>query len=404
MLIKIAWRNVWRSRGRSLVVMGAMVVGIWALIFGTGFMNGFLVGYMANIINNDVSNIQVHNPEFKKDFEVSYFVPDGHAKVEEINSMPGVKGATSRIIVNGMIASPKKASGVQIRGIDLEREALVTNLDSIITEGTYFEGIKRNPIVIGSKLAETLKAKVRSKVVLTFNNADGDITAAAFRIVGIVTSSSLNISQRYAFVRQQDLDKILGMNGQIHEIAVVTEPLVEEATVIEAYQKNHPDDLVESWREIAPELALMQEMYGSMLYVLMGIIMVALVFGIVNTMLMAVLERFRELGMLMAVGMTKIRVFTMVLLETLYLGIVGAPIGLLVGWLTILYYEGAGVDLSSYSKGLESFGYSSILYPYVQVDTYFQIAVAVLVTALVGAVYPAWKAVKLKPVEALHSI
>ena len=136
----------------------------------------------------------------------------------------------------------------------------------------------------------------------------------------------------------------------------------------------------------------------------MAIIMVALVFGIVNTMLMAVLERFRELGMLMAVGMTKIRVFLMVMLETLYLGIVGAPFGLLFGWLTIGYYASVGVDMSNYSEGLESFGYSSILYPYVQGSVYPQIVIAVLVTAFIGAIYPAWKAVKLKPVEALHSI
>lgn len=386
------------------MVMGAIIVGIWALIFGTGFMNGFMVGYMANIIDNDVSNIQVHNPEFKIDYEVKYFIPEGHRKAAEMRKWSGVKGTTTRMIVNGMIASPKKASGIQIRGIDVKNEAIVTNLDSIISDGTYFAGIKRNPIVIGSKLAETLKVKVRSKVVLTFNNVDGDITAAAFRIVGIVTTSSLNISRRYAFVRQQDLDKILGMNGEVHEIAVITEPLVDEASIVKKYRAAYNHDLVESWREIAPELAFMQEMYGSMLYVLMGIIMVALVFGIVNTMLMAVLERFRELGMLMAIGMTKIRVFIMVLIETLYLGIVGAPIGLLVGWLTIYYYKGVGVDLSNYSEGLASFGYSSILYPYVQGEVYFQIAIAVMVTSLIGAIYPAWKAVKLKPVEALHSI
>ena len=404
MLLKIAWRNVWRSKGRSLVVMGAIVVGIWALIFGTGFMNGFLVGYMANIIDNDVSNIQVHNAAFKEDFEVKYFIPDGHAKARALSKWPGVKGATTRMITNGMIASPKKASGVQIRGIDIVNEAIVTNLDSIISEGTYFTGIKRNPIIIGSKLAEKLKVKLRSKVVLTFNNADGDITAAAFRIVGIVTSSSLNISHRYAFVRQIDLDKILGMNGQIHEIAVVTEPRIEESAITKRYQDEYNGDLVESWREIAPELAFMQEMYGSMLYVLMGIIMAALVFGIVNTMLMAVLERFRELGMLMAVGMTKIRVFIMVLLETLFLGVVGAPVGLLVGWLTIYYYKGVGVDLSNYSEGLEAFGYSTMLYPYVPDNDYLQIAIAVMITALIGAIYPALKAVKLRPVEALHSI
>ena len=404
MLLKIAWRNVWRSRGRSFVVMGSIVVGIWALIFGTGFMNGFLVGYMANVIDNDISNVQIHHPEFKTDYDVSYYIQEGASKAEELRSFDGVRGVTTRMIVNGMIASPKKAGGVQIRGIDVVNEAKVTHLDSMISEGTYFEGVKRNPIIIGSKLAETLKVKLRSKVVLTFNNADGDITAAAFRVVGIASSSSINISQGYAFVRQQDLDKILGMNGKIHEIALITDPLVDEAMVVDEYRALHSGDLAESWKEIAPELAYMEEMYSSMLYVLMGIIMVALVFGIVNTMLMAVLERFRELGMLMAVGMTKVRVFFMVMLETLYLGIIGSPIGLFFGWLTIFYYGQNGVDMSSYSEGLESFGYSSILYPYVQPDAYIQIAIAVMVTAFIGAMYPAWKAVKLKPVEALHSI
>jgi putative ABC transport system permease protein len=404
MLLKIAWRNVWRSRGRSFVVMGSIIVGIWALIFGTGFMNGFLVGYMANVIDNDISNVQIHHPEFKTDYDVSYYIPGGASKAEELRSFDGVRGVTTRMIVNGMIASPKKAGGVQIRGIDVDNEAKVTHLDSMISEGTYFEGVKRNPIIIGSKLAETLKVKLRSKVVLTFNDANGDITAAAFRIVGIASSSSVNISQGYAFVRQQDLDKILGMNGEIHEIAMITDPLADEAMVVDQYRALHSEDLAESWKEIAPELAYMEEMYSSMLYVLMGIIMVALVFGIVNTMLMAVLERFRELGMLMAVGMTKVRVFFMVMLETLYLGIIGSPIGLLLGWLTIFYYGQNGVDMSNYAEGLESFGYSSILYPYVQPDAYIQIAIAVMVTAFIGAMYPAWKAVKLKPVEALHSI
>jgi len=329
MILKIAWLNVWRSRGRSLVVMGSIVVGIWALIFGTGFMNGFMVGYMANIIENDVSNVQVHHSEFKKDFEIKYFISNGAKKADQMRGWDGVRAATTRTLVNGMIASPKKATGVQIRGIDTINEAIVTNLDSIIIEGTYFQGIKRNPIIVGSKLAEILKIKVRSKVVITFNDGGGDITAAAFRVVGIVKSSSLAINGRYAFVRNEDLWNILGIGNEVHEIAVVTEPLVEEAVIVEKYNSTLNSDLAETWREIAPELALMQEMYSSMLYVLLVIIMLALVFGIVNTMLMAVLERFKELGMLMAVGMTKTRVFTMVMVETIYLGIIAAPFGLL---------------------------------------------------------------------------
>lgn len=404
MLFKIAWKNVWRSRGRSFVVIGSIVVGVWALLFGTGFMNGFLVGYMANIINNDISNIQIHNPEFKQDFDIKYDIEEGHKKAAEIRTWEGVHGATTRVIVSGMISSPKKASGVQIRGIDLENESIVTRLDSIVAEGTYFEGINKNPIIIGSKLAENLSVKPRSKVVITFNDGEGNITAAAFRVVGIVKSSSLAISEMYAYVRQEDLTKLIGLGDQVHEIAVVIDPQVEESVILNKYKATYKSDLAESWREIAPELALMDEMYGSMLYVLMGIILTALIFGIVNTMLMAVLERIRELGMLMAVGMNRARVYFMILIETIFLGIAGAPIGLLIGWLTISYYSSAGVDLSNYSEGLESFGYASILYPYLDTSVYVTVTIGVLITAVLAALYPAWKAIKLRPVEALHKI
>jgi putative ABC transport system permease protein len=404
MILKIAWKNVWRSRGRSMVVMGAIVVGIWALLFGTGFMNGFMVSYMADIINHDVSNIQVHHPEFKTDYDIKFYIPDGEKKAQELRTWQGVRGATTRTIVNGMIASSRKASGTQIRGIDVQNEAIVTQLDSLISEGKYFEGIKRNPIVIGEKLAEELKVKVRSKVVLTFNDGNGDITAAAFRVVGIAKSSSLKINGQYAFVRQMDLLKILANGNHVHELAIVTDSQIDEELLVAKYNKKYGGDIAESWRIVAPEVALMQEMYSQMLYILLVIIMLALVFGIVNTMLMAVLERMRELGMLMAIGMNKLRVFLMVMVETIYLSIVGAPIGLLVGWLTIWYFQNTGVDLSNYSEGLESFGYSSILYPYLEPDAYIIVTVGVVVTAFVGAIYPAWKAVKLNPVEALHKI
>lgn len=404
MLIKIAWNNVWRSRGRSLVVIGSIVVGVWALLFGTGFMNGFAVSYMANIINHDISNIQIHNPAFKKDFDVKYFIKNGKTKADSIRTWEGVHGVTTRTIVSGMISSPKKAAGVQIRGIDLENEKIVTSLDSIVAEGTYFTGIKRNPIIIGSKLAEKLSVKIRSKVVLTFNDGEGNITAGAFRVVGIVKSSSVAISETYAFVQQQDLTKLVGLGPVVHEIAILTDPQVDEATIINRYHKTFNNDLAESWKEIAPELAVMDEMYNNMLYFLMGIIMMALIFGIVNTMLMAVLERFRELGMLMAVGMNRVRVYLMIMIETIFLGIAGAPIGLLIGWLTVYYYHNNGVDLSNYSQGLESFGYSAILYPYLETNVYFIVTIAVIVTTIIAALYPAWKAVKLKPVEALHKL
>lgn len=404
MLVKISWRNIWRNKSRSIVVILSIVVGIWALLFGTGFMNGFMVGYSADIIEHDISNIQVHDPEFKADFDIKYFLKRGREKASEIRTWEGVVGSTTRMVSNGMVSSPQKAAGVQIRGIDLVNEAIVTGLDSMLMEGAYFEGVKRNPVIIGKKMAENLNVKVRSKIVLTLTDANGDVTAGAFRVVGIVKSSSININEMYAFVRQEDLSPLLSISDEVHEIAVLTERHYDESNIVAKYLAIYPDDKIETWREISPELEFMQEIYGNMLYILMAIIMTALVFGIVNTMLMAVLERTKELGVLMAIGMNRWRVYLMIMIETIFLALIGAPIGLLVGSMTVKYYSVYGVDLSNYSEGLESFGYSSILYPYLENSVYPIITLAVMFTAFIGALYPAWKAIQLKPVDAIHSI
>ena len=404
MLLKLSWKNIWRSKLRSLVVIGSIAMGIWAMIFGNAFMNGFIVSYMANTINHDISHIQVHHPDFKRDQEIKFSVSDGNQKAVQIRSWQGVKGAATRTLVTGMVSSPRKASGVQIRGIDIENEAVVTRLDSLIGEGDYFEGISRNPVVIGSKLAENLQVSVKSKVVLTFNDVNGTLTQISCRIAGIIKSSNLSLGESYVFMRQDDLARQLGIEGEIHEIAVLLESQVDPETIVSRFQSEYPGDLVETWQEIAPQLAYLQDIYGNMLYVLMGIILTALVFGIINTMLMAVLERMKELGMLMAVGMTKIRVFLMIMIETIYLGIIGAPVGLLFGWATVSYLNSKGVDLTAYSEGLEAFGYDSILYPYVADEVYLIVTIGVFITAFVGAIYPALKAIRLKPVEALHKI
>jgi ABC-type antimicrobial peptide transport system permease subunit len=132
--------------------------------------------------------------------------------------------------------------------------------------------------------------------------------------------------------------------------------------------------------------------------------MTALVFGIVNTMLMAVLERTKELGILMAIGMNRIRVFFMIVLETIFISFIGSPVGLLVGAINIYMYSDKGVDLSNYSEGLEAFGYSSFLYPYLEPKVYIIVTIAVFITAIIASLYPAYKAIRLKPVEAIHSI
>ena len=404
MLLTIAWRNVWRSTGRSLVVIGSIIIGIWALSFMLGFMNGFMISYINGAIEHEVSHIQLHEPRFKDDYNIRYVIPDGLKVADEIENIPGVQAVAPRSLTNGMISSARKASGVRLYGIIPSREQQVTHHDSLIVEGGYFAEELRNPIVIGKELAEDLRVGIHSKVVVTYQDTANNLVAGAFRITGLLETTSPAINKSAAYVRMEDLNRIADIGNGVHEIAVFLDTPENEQVVMQTLQEHYPDVQVESWRSIAPELELFLTMTDSFLWVLIGIIMVALAFGIINTMLMAVLERYRELGMLMAIGMNKGRIYLMIVFETMFLSLVGGPLGILLSLLTMHWLGLEGIDLSAWSEGLREFGYSSILYPYVAPYTYLYVAIGVIITAFLGALYPAWKAIQLNPTEALHTV
>jgi len=206
-------------------------------------------------------------------------------------------------------------------------------------------------------------------------------------------------------VNRKDINRLLGKENAYHEIALLLDdPESQLLETQDQISKSNQNVLVENYRQISPEV----ELYESQIYIsvsiLMFIFMLALIFGIINTMLMAVLERSRELGMLMAIGMNKLRVFFMIVIETIMLGTIGAPLGMAAGWLTVKYLNKRGLDFSEYSQGTEAFGIKSFLRPALDSEIYFILMVAVFVTALLASIYPALRAIKLRPIEAIRKI
>jgi ABC-type antimicrobial peptide transport system permease subunit len=165
-----------------------------------------------------------------------------------------------------------------------------------------------------------------------------------------------------------------------------------------------PKGKVEDWKDLSPELSMIIESFNLYTYIISGIILLALTFGVINTMLMSVLERIRELGMLMAIGLNKRKIFIMIMLETSYLTLIGTPIGLLTGWLTVTTLGKTGINLSMFSEGLASYGFSSIIYPALDQDKYEIIVIMCLITTILSAIYPAYKALQLNPSEAIRKI
>ena len=406
MVLLLAWRNIWRNPVRSLVVIFAIALGIWADLFMTAFATGMVEHYVETTISRVVSHIQVHRPDYQKDRDVRFVVEDLPAVSTLLEKNPAVIAFSPRTLANGMISSTKGSRGVQIKGVVPNREAAVSKLQEQIIEGEYFEKNKKNQILLGKALAEKLQVKLRSKIVLTFQDLEGNITTAAFRIAGIFASGNTPYEEMNVFVPQDELSALLVVGGSasVHEIAVICRSTADMPVVQRALQQAFPGLLVENYREIAPDLQLYESQieYVSLIYLV--IILLALVFGIINTMLMAVLERFRELGMLMAIGMNKARVFGMIMLETLLISLIGAPLGLLLGRLTIHYFSIHPLDLSRFAKSLNEYGMGTEVYFHTDTATYWQAALLLLVTALLASVYPALKAIRMKPVEAIRKI
>ncbi|MBR9922384.1 MAG: ABC transporter permease [Bacteroidetes bacterium] len=404
MIFKIAWRNIWRSRTRSIVVILAVMIGIWAVIFMLSFSNGMIESYIDNAIENQISHIQLHNPDFKKDQESQYFIENASGLEDDLRSQVEVESATVRSLATGMLTTSKGQRGVQIRGVQPTSEASVTKLDQKLVEGEYFDPETDNRILVGKSLSEELNLKIRSKVVLAFQSLDGEIIYAAFRVIGMYETDNNAYDESNVFVTQQDLNRLLGKENIGHEAAILLHSLDEIDPVQSRLTESRPDLLVENYAEISPEIELFNTQMQMSSTIIIVIVMLALIFGIINTMLMAVLERYKELGMLMAVGMNKVRVFFMIVLETLMLGLIALPLGMGLGYGTVSYLSKYGLDLSTYSEGMQEFGMSEIVYPTVNSGLYIQLGLAVLITALLGSIYPAFKAIRLRPVEAMRKV
>ena len=405
MILSLAWKNIWRSKRRSFVVMSAVAIGVWSIIFMVSFYNSLIGAISRNSLQHDYSHIQIHHEGYLSDPGLDFQLRNPSKLLEFPSQIADIKAASGRLIVNGMVASPKTNLGIQVYAIDPADEAAVTDLSSFLTAGDYFTNIKRNPILLSQKLAEKLKVKVRSKVVITVQDMEANIRAGAFRVAGIFHSKSPRINKDVIYVRHTDLSNLLNTtDSSFNEFAYLlknNESLIKTKKTMEV----KTDNLVRTYREIAPEFDLIEEASAVSKQVITVIVMLALLFGIINTMLMAVLERTKEIGMLRAIGMYKRKIFLMIVLETSMISLVSAPVGLIAGFLTNVYFEKTGgMDLSQYAGALEQYGGDAIFYPEIAQSTYFFLMLVVIMTALMGAIYPAIKAVNLKPLEAIKKV
>ena len=408
LLLSMAWRNIWRSPWRSGVVVGAMALGVWAGIFMMGLAQGVNDTRTANALDDYIGHAQITDSSFIENQEVQAIMADPQAWTAALDAHPEVESWSERLLITAVMQSGAASAPVQVLAVDPEREAQVFKAPRRMHEGAF----DSTGITLGLKLAEQLGAGIGDRVVLTFQDLRGEIHSSLYQVSGIYDGISNLVEGIQVYVPLAELaPELLGTSDslsqpmvahQIHFRVRNLDSLDQTVGELTAAVVNPGSSVLRTWRAISPDLRYADEVLAQSLLLFMAVILFAMAFGILNTMLMAILERTRELGMLMAIGMTRRKVFRLVVLETLLLSFAGLPLGLLLGHLTIAVTSRTGISLTGVEKGMAELGLQSTIYPVPVPEYFLPVALLVAVLGLLSSLYPARKALKLNPIESMR--
>jgi len=401
--LKLAWRNIFRNKRRTIIASIAIGIGLASLIF----FDALLIGMKDNLIKSATSTFlgeaQIHRNEFRETQEANLTIVKSEGIIKSLGKEEIVEAFTPRTLSFGMLSSPANVNAVVLAGIEPETEKALSKIDDTIIAGDFFKSNNKREIIIGNKLAETLEVSLGDRVVVTVSQiGSGDLSQEMFRISGIYRFNIKEMDSGMAFIRLPKAQEMLGLEGQIHEIAIKFKKL-EYASQAELpfwkkYAKN--DNEAAGWLEIMPQMKAVFDMTSISRFVMIFILFVVVLFGIINTLFMSLYERMFEFGVLRAIGTRPSGARKLMLFEAGALGILSITIGVILGLAICLISAQIGFNW----QGLELAGASiqEVLYPVIQLKQYIFYPLSIFIFTLIIGLYPAYIAGKMNVADALR--
>ena len=397
LLLQLSWRNIWRHRRRNAILLSAIAVAVTGVMLLNMMMRGMQQDMLNTAIENLTGHVKILEPGYLDDpgIERGFEAVEGWQ-----NALPDdTQGWATRIRVPAVVMSERETRGIQLVGVDPNRES-ISFLGNAEVAGERLAGSEDSRILVGGLLAEALDTAAGRRLVLVTQGADGRTREAGFRIAGIYRAEIAGLERAFVFTGLAALQRLLGTDG-ITEISIRLDGEDREVAAVAALADHFQDQTVMSWRQLEPQAASMVEVSEVAIYIMAVIVMGALVFGLVNTLVTAVMERLRELGMLRAIGMRPRAVVAQVVAESSVIMAIGVAAGLLLaGFVFALVAD--GIDLTAFDDSLASFGMRPTFVPVFDIRDVVTVVVMSLGLGIMASFYPARRAVKIKPLEALR--
>lgn len=395
MLFKIGFRNIFRNLRRTMITVFALGVGIGALILADAFIVGTTLAMRNGVIDTLTGEVQLHHQKYLKSNDVEYNF-DPADSIRKLQNNSSVVGYSKRVISGVMLASPQGSHNVRLYGVEPDREQKLVNIKKMVIKGEYL-GNKKT-ILIGSALAKIMDLRVGEKISLTASDPkSGELVQELYRVGGIFHYGTRELDKHVAFISIRYADEMLKLNGKIHEIIIKTDGKTE----LKQLTKSLSDKDIEakSWKDLTPSVVAAIEMSDFSSAIIATILLIIVAFGIMNTMFMSIYERTYEFGILKAIGTRPLQVFKMILVESFYLGGVGALCGIIIGYGLCFWLKNVGIDYSDVEMG--AIGFSEPLKPVIELYQYIIFPTLFWLFTILVSIYPAVFATKINPVKAI---
>ena len=403
---RIAWRNLWRNRRRTLLAVLAITVGQWALLATQGLMRGYGDNIQRAITGPMIGHVQLHAPDYRDERALDLVIRDVPGKLQRIREVPAVRNAAARIYASVLAAPERDAYVATLVGIDVASESEPFGLLS----GNR-EPLQPEHVMLGYRLAERSGAEPGDTIALIGQAADGHLANDLFTVQSVIKGPVDRVNQSGVVMALSDARRFLVMPDEAHEIVVRVKQLDAVGSVLTELQRmsvlSHLEIL--PWREIVPELVMIVDMVDYVGWFVLGLVLVAALAGIINTLMMATYERMHEFGMLLALGCRPLRIVRLIMVEAVLLGLLGVGTGTALGLGFIGITRRTGIDMASWGgDSVEQFAYAGMnlpldIVPRLEPADPFIGLVAIVLVSLLAAAWPASLAGRLDPMEAMRS-
>ncbi len=405
MLLKLAWLNIWRNKRRTLITTASVFFAVLLAIAFRSVTDGVYENMIHNVVSYSSGYLQIHKNGYWDERSLDNSFEADEQLNSSLLSNPEITHIMPRLETFALASATDKIKGIMVLGIDIRSEKEVNHLDQKVTDGKYFENNGENAALLGDGLASQLNVKVNDTLVLIGQGYHASSAAGKFRVKGILKLGSPELNDNVIYLPLETCQALYGAEDRLTALSLMLRK-TSDLENSKAFTENSIDREtyeVMTWKQMMPEMDQFIEADSTGHYIVIGILYLIISFGLFGTLLMMTFERNREFGILIAIGMKKRLLAIMVLLESLLITLTGCLMGIVGGWGLVTWFTKYPIRFTGALKEVyEDYGIESIIYFSGHMKIFITQSLIVFVLATLVAVYPGWKIMRLRPVEAIN--